>query len=78
LARAFHSRRRLWGKNPTGAVGFLLKFLLQALAHPFLAFGQHLVFEVPQRAGDRFIGFHGPPTAECFFPMGGEPFTPQL
>jgi len=26
----------------------LLQFLLQALAHPFLAFGQHLVFEFPQ------------------------------
>jgi len=25
-----------------------LQFLLQALAHPFLAFGQHLVFEFPQ------------------------------
>jgi hypothetical protein len=28
-------------------VGLLLKFLLQALAHPLLAFGQHLVFEFP-------------------------------
>jgi len=27
-------------------VGLLLKLLLQALAHPFLAFGQHLVFDL--------------------------------
>jgi len=46
LARACQRRRWLWGKNPTAAVGLLLEFLLQALAHPFLAFSQHLVFNL--------------------------------
>jgi len=46
--RAWCARRWLWGENPTGAVGFFLEFVLETLAHPFLAFGQHLVFQFPQ------------------------------
>jgi hypothetical protein len=47
-ARPCQRWRWLRGKNLTGAVSFLLEFLLQALAHPFLAFGQHLVFNLAQ------------------------------
>jgi len=63
--RPWWRRRWLWGKNPTEAVGFLLEFLLQALAYPLLAFGQHLVFDLPQRAGSELLGVHGPPTVGC-------------
>jgi hypothetical protein len=50
-ARPCQRWRWLRGKNLTRAVSFLLEFLLQALAHPVAAFGQYLVFDVPQRAG---------------------------
>jgi len=32
------------------AVGVLLEFLLQSLAHPLAAFGLHLEFDLAQRA----------------------------
>jgi len=47
-ARAWWRRRWLRGKSPTKTVGFLLEFLLEALAGPFATFGQCFVFEFPQ------------------------------
>ena len=60
------------------AVGFLLQALLQTLAGPFAAFGQHLLFNLSQRAGGLLLWIHGPPINGFVFRMGGKPFTLPL
>jgi len=77
-ARPCRRWRWLWGNNLTGAVSFLLEFLLQPLAHPVAAFGQYLVFDLAQRAGAWMLCVHGPPIKRFRFRMGGEPFTIPL
>lgn len=60
------------------AVGVLLEFLLQSLAHPLAAFGFHLEFNRAQRARSSRVRVHGPPIFGCWFRMGGKPFTTRL
>jgi hypothetical protein len=45
------------------------------LAHPFLAFAQHPLFHLPQRAGRWLVALHGSPTVGCRLRECGEPFT---
>jgi len=58
------------------AVGVLLEFLLESLAHPLAAFGLDLEFDVAQGARLCLVRVHGPFTGVCLFDSGGEPFTP--
>ena len=60
------------------AVGDLLEFLLESLAHPLAPFGFNLEFDVAQGARSSGVCVHGPPICGCRFRMGGNPFTPAL
>ena len=68
----------MWGKNPTMLVGLLLQLLLEAVAHPLLAFGQNLRLDLPQRTtGFRFRVLHAD-LLVWFSDSAGEPFTLSL
>ena len=63
LGRRCRPRRRrpLWGKNLAVFLGELLQAFLEALPHPFAAFGFHFqfdLFQAGQSAGRRFDFFH--------------------